>query len=168
MKKLIKRCFAHIMVCLLFFVICIGDERTYAASRTESTYTDSGYSYSVEYSDSEPPFWVISTQESTKYTYEWSMIDSRSYKEELSNFRSAVDRVDRYERQLERDYGISVATLVFKVVTLPEWVATKLIMVLCGVGSTAAFKIYKDCNSINENQEECENWFNQIKSSISR
>lgn len=168
MKKQIKRWFALFFAFLFTFIMCIREVKTYAASNTDSTYTESGYSYSVEYSDYEPPFWVISTPEFTKFTYEWSMIDSRSYERELSNFRSAVKRVDEYERQLERDYGIAVGALVYKVATLPEWAATKIIMAICGVSTPAALKIYRDCKSISESKEECENWFEQIGSSISR
>ncbi len=143
-----------------------------AASQIGTT-TESGYSYAITVEDDKPNYWIISTPDNTRPTYECSTIDSRDLGMLLSYYADSVDEL----KDLEEEYESTVKDIVFKLIPLtlashlvPTKAKTAEVLAVILPGFTAAdvedaIELY---NEIIEAREECDKRFDAITYTISR
>ena len=135
--------------------------------------TESGYCYTVTIEDEKPPYWVISTPDETRPTYEYTTIDARHLGVLLKRFSDEVDKL----KELEEDYEKQVKTVVIKLIPLTlassvvpgKYVlAKKLAKFLPGFSVDDVEEAMELYNDIIESREACEQKFDCITYTISR
>lgn len=169
MKKIIC---SLLIVTMCICSVCVN--RSYAsAAQSYGERTESGYSYTVTIENGKPNYWVISTPDKTRPTYEYSTIDSRDLGIMLDNYAEAVDDLKEVEEEYEEKVNSTVLKLIpltIATAAIPGKFATvKALAVLLPTFTLDDVEEARDLyNDVIEARKKCDNKFNSITYTISR
>lgn len=166
-----------IICSVMVVVLCLCSLRinfSYASASTSyGETTKSGYSYTITEEKDKPRYWVISTPDETRPTYEYSTIDSRDLGSLLANYEDAVDEL----KDVEEEYEDKVNATVLKLIPITlassaiaaKYAAAKALAVLLPSFTLGDVEDAKDLyEDIIDAREKCEKYFDRITYTISR
>lgn len=163
---------SFMVVVLCLCSLCINFSYASVSTSYGET-TKSGYSYTITEEKDKPRYWVISTPDETRPTYEYSTIDPRDLGSLLANYEDAVDEL----KNAEEEYEDKVKATVLKIIPLTiassalaaKYAAAKTLAVLLPGFTLEDVEDAKDLyDDIIDAREKCEKHFDRITYTISR